>query len=130
MYVLRGMHKSSISYSRRFPCNPLLLSINTNVGFTDSFHKKCVTKRRGLLIYLYYAPKWLSHQSAYTVRVGLLYKAMVRERELNNIFDITVWFTNQTNHNQRHFKQTNTIYRRLLFKCQRCGTLCSIFIGG
>jgi len=56
-----------------------------------------------MTFYLYYALKWLCLSSAYALRMGLLYKAMFRQRERNDIFEITVWFTNQTNHSQRHF---------------------------
>jgi len=54
--------------------------------------------------YLYFALKWLCLSSAYTARMELLYKAMVREREPNDIFEITVWFANQINYSQRPFK--------------------------
>jgi hypothetical protein len=46
-WILRGMHKSNICYHRRFPCNPPLLSINTNINFADFCHNKYVIKRRG-----------------------------------------------------------------------------------
>jgi hypothetical protein len=41
------MHKPNICHRRRFPCNPPLLSKNTNFNFADFCRKKYVIKRRG-----------------------------------------------------------------------------------